>query len=75
VPKRKDPKLKKPTVEPSDLPSSCRTWDRRRHAWQPKVRYATEAEAKAALGRDKTKSAYRCKAAAVGEHFHLGSGR
>lgn len=59
-------------VSPADLPAACRTWDDRRRVWVPKVRYATEREARAALGKDRRMQAYPCPAAQVGRHFHLG---
>jgi hypothetical protein len=57
----------KDTIEASDLPAACRTWDGRRRAWVPKTRWASEHEAEKDAPRGQR--AYRCKA---GAHFHLG---
>lgn len=61
--------MKEP-ITASDLPSACRTWDKRRRVWVPKTRYVSDSEASKAAPRGQ--QAYRCKAAQVGVHFHVG---
>jgi hypothetical protein len=60
----------KDTVAASDLPSRCRRWDKRRRAWVPKDRYASEQDARKATGGGM--QAYPCPAAKVGRHWHVG---
>ena len=64
--------MAKDAIAASDLPAHCRRWDDRRRVWVPKDRYATAADAKAVIRKDKEKAAYKCKATSVGEHFHIG---
>lgn len=67
--------MKRDPIAASDLPAACRTWDSKRRVWVPKVRYASDREAAAALGNDRRMTAYRCKASQVGTHFHVGHSR
>jgi hypothetical protein len=55
------------TVAPNELPSRCRTWDARRRAWVPKLRYDDAATAREVIGKDRTKVSYKC-----GDHWHVG---
>ena len=64
--------MAKDPIAVGDLPSHCRRWDDKRRVWVAKDRYATMAEAKAVIRKNKEQSAYKCKATSVGEHFHVG---